>query len=157
MRIRKAYVVAGFMAASVVAAGVGIAIRAYKRRRRRVIPMDVRKHMVELMKLQGEDFLPQRAPGGGLGKSVFMRYIERLDDRRLMELFAIVEVGYFLKASGINPLHPTKEQVRQAGEKFHVELAGAPRDRAVLLGQLDTTDAHDALVAAFQTLEAKLA
>lgn len=149
---KKCYVVAAVAVAGAVAVGALAVRRELKRRRNRVISREVRKLMLELIELQGSDFVPQKAPGGGLGKSVFFRRIEKLDDRQLMAVFAIVEVGYFLKASGIDPLHPTKDQLKQAAQKFGIEFASAPKDRAALLGQLDTTDAHDALAAAFRVL-----
>lgn len=154
MVIKNKYVVVGaIMAGAAAAVGVRAIVRAVRRRKEQVIPSNVRKLMVELMKLQGEDYLPQKAPGGGLGKSIFFKRIEKLDDKQLMALFAVVEVGYFLKASGIDPLHPTKEQLKQSAAKYSAELRGAPTDRAALLGELDTTDAHDALAAAFNVLK----
>ena len=152
MAIKKRVIVVGAIACVSASAATIALVRAIRRRRRRILKPEVRKLMCELVKLQGEDFIPQTLPGGGLGKSIFFKRIERLDDKQLMALFAVVEVGYFLKASGIDPLHPTKEQVQQALNKFSVELSGAPKDRAALLGQLDTTDVHDALSAAFHVL-----
>lgn len=152
MAIRKRLIVAGAIACISASAGAIALARAIRRRRKRVLKPEIRKLMLELVKLQGDDFVPQRLPGGGLGKSIFFKRIERLDDKQLMVLFAIVEVGYFLKASGIDPLHPTQGQIEQAAHKFTVELAGAPKDRSALLGVLDTTDAHDALKASFTVL-----
>ena len=152
MVIKKSYVVAGVAVAAGVAVGVHAIVRAVRRYRNRVLPKDVRKLMIELMELEGEDFAPSKAPGGGLGKSLFIRKIEKCDDRQLMAIFAIVEVGYFLKASGIDPARISKEQLKQITQKFAVEQEGAPKDRASLLGVLDTTDAHDALKAAFMVL-----
>jgi hypothetical protein len=149
--VKKNYVVAGAVVVSATVATVAI-VRAVKRRRNRILPRGVRKLMIELMGLQGEDFLPQRLPGGGIGKSLFIKRIERVDDRKLMAIFALMEVGYFLKASGIDPTSLTKDDLRRVASKFRVELAGAPKDRAALIGELDTSDAYDALRAAYAVL-----
>jgi hypothetical protein len=90
MSIRKRYIVAGAIACVSASAGAIALARAIKRRRNRVLKPEIRKLMLELVRLQGEDFIPKRLPGGGLGKSVFFKRIERVDDRQLMALFAIV-------------------------------------------------------------------
>lgn len=149
--IKKSHVVAGVVVVTATVAGVAI-YRAVQRRRKRILPRDVRKLMLELMEMQGEDFLPQKLPGGGIGKSLFIKRIERVDDRKLMAIFALMEVGYFLKASGIDVRNLTKDDIKRAVQKFKVELKGAPTDRAALLGELDTSDAYDALKAAFAAL-----
>jgi hypothetical protein len=110
--VKKSYVVAGAVVVSATVAGVAI-VRAVKRRRNRILPRGVRKLMIELMDLQGEDFLPQRLPGGGIGKSLFIKRVERVDDRKLMAIFALMEVGYFLKASGIDATSLTKDDLKR--------------------------------------------
>ena len=152
--VKKNYVVAGAVVVSATVATVAI-VRAVKRRRNRILPRGVRKLMIELMGLQGEDFLPQRLPGGGIGKSLFIKRVERVDDRKLMAIFALMEVGYFLKASGIDATSLTKDDLGRVAHKFKVELAGAPKDRAALMGELDTSDAYDALKAAYAVLGRK--
>ena len=152
--VKKSYVVAGAVVVSTTVAAVAI-VRVVRRRRNRILPQGVRKLMIELMEMQGEDFLPQKLPGGGIGKSLFIKRIERVDDRKLMAIFALVEVGYFLKASGIDVRNLSKDDLRRVSQKFKVELRGAPRDRAALIGELDTSDAYDALRAAFAALEKK--
>jgi hypothetical protein len=57
-----------------------------------------------------------------------------------------------MKASGINPQAITEDQSNQVVSKFSSELAGAPTNRAALLGELDTTDSFDALKAAYKGL-----
>lgn len=150
--IKKSHVVAGVVAVVAAAVAAKAIERAVRRRRNRILPRDVRKLMLELVELQGEDFIPQKLPGGGIGKSVFMKRIERVDDKQLMAIFALVEVGYFLKASGLDVKSLTKDDLKRVAKKFKIELSGAPKDRAALLGDLDTTDAYDALKAAFAAL-----
>ena len=150
----------GFIVASVVTLGAA-AVGAYivkkkieKRRRksRRILPDDVREMMSELIKLEVEDYVPTKLASGGLGKSLFIRTIEKGTDKQLMALFAIVQVGYFMKASGINPQSVTGDQANQVAAKFASELAGAPTNRAALLGELDSTDSYDAIKAAYKGL-----
>ena len=149
--VKKNYVVAGAVVVTATVATVAI-VRAVKRRHKRILPRGVRKLMIELMSLQGEDFLPQKLPGGTIGKSLFIKRIEREDDRKLMVIFALMEVGYYLKASGIDPASLAKDDLKRVARKFKVELSGAPKDRAALIGELDTSDAYDALKAAYAVL-----
>ena len=149
--LKKGFIVAGVVTLGVAAVGAFIVKKKIEKRRkksRRIIPDDVREMMSELMKLEVEDYVPTKLASGGLGKSLFIRTIEKGTDKQLMALFAIVQVGYFMKASSINPNTVTEEQTKQVATKFMSELAAAPTDRAVLLGELDTTDSYDALKAA---------
>lgn len=155
IKIKKSYIVAGVVAAGAAVVGayfVKKKIEEKRRKKRQIIPDDVRTLMFDLMKLEVEDYAPKTLQSGGLGKSQFIRTIEKMSDRQLMALFSIVQVGYFLKASGIDPFHASQEQIKQAARKFDSELASAPTNRAVLLGELDTTDVFDALKAAYSVL-----
>ncbi|MBR3157692.1 MAG: hypothetical protein IKF14_01190 [Atopobiaceae bacterium] len=149
MRIRTRYVAIGAAAVGIaVGVGVSAVVRAVRRRRKRVLNRAMRRVMTDILQMRGEDFVP----GGEVGKSVFRNRIDQLDDKQLAALFALVEVGYFIKASGIDPLHPSKEQVKDAIEKFALEERRAPETRDGLLAELDTSDAFAALTAAFRVL-----
>jgi uncharacterized protein YneF (UPF0154 family) len=153
--LKKGFIVAGVVTLGAAAIGAYFVKKKIKKRRkksRHIIPDDVREMMSELMKLEVEDYVPTKLASGGLGKSLFIRTIEKGTDKQLMALFAIVQVGYFMKASGINPQAITEDQSNQVVSKFSSELAGAPTNRAALLGELDTTDSFDALKAAYKGL-----
>ncbi len=149
MRIRTRYVAIG-AATFGLAVGIGVSavLRAVRKRRRQVLNRKMRRVMADILQMRGEDFVS----GGELGKSVFRHRIDQLDDKQLAALFALVEVGYFIKASGIDPLHPSKEQVKDAIEKFALEKCRAPQTRDGLLAELDTSDSFAALTEAFGVL-----
>ena len=149
MRIRTRYLLVGAAAAGVaVSLGTMAIVRAVVEHRKRVLNRKMRRIMTEVLALRGEDFIP----GGDLGMSVFRNRIERLNDKQLAALFAIVQVGYFIKASGIDPFRPTKEQIKSAVEKYLFEERFAPDTRGELLGELDTSDSYAALSSAFKVL-----
>jgi uncharacterized protein YneF (UPF0154 family) len=153
--LNKGFIVAGVVTLGAAAIGayyVKKKIEERRKKNRRIIPDDVRDMMGELMKLEVKDYVPTKLASGGLGKSLFIRTIEKGTDKQLMALFAIVQVGYFMKASSINPSSITDDQSRQVASKFSSELAAAPSDRATLLGELDSTDTFDALKAAYKGL-----
>lgn len=149
MRIRMRYVAVGAAAAGVVATiSVHAIIRAIRKHHKRVLNRKMRRIMTDVLAMRGEDFIP----GGELGMSLFRSRIDRLDDKQLAALFALVQVGFFVKASGIDPLHPTKEQIKSAVEKYLFEERFAPDSRNKLLGELDTSDSYAALSTAFHIL-----
>lgn len=149
MKIRTRVVVAGVVVAGIaIGAGVSAVVKAVRNRKRRIISRRTRKIMADVLKMRGEDFVP----GGELGMSVFRKRIDKLDDKQLAVMFALVEVGYFIKASGINPLHPSKAQIKAAADKYLLEEMQAPKTREGLLNALDTSDSYDALNAAFKVL-----
>ena len=153
--LKKGFIVAGVVTLGAAAVGAYIVKKKIEKRRkksRRILPDDVREMMSELIKLEVEDYVPTKLASGGLGKSLFIRTIEKGTDKQLMALFAIVQVGYFMKASGINPQSVTEDQANQVASKFASELAGAPTNRAALLGELDSTDSYDAIKAAYKGL-----
>ncbi len=148
MRIKRSYlVIGGIVTGVVLTVGVSVAVvRAVRKHTKRILKRKTRRAMADILQMRGEDFVP----GGELGKSLYRSHIEKLDDRQLTALFALVEVGYFIKASGINPLHPSKEQIKAAAEKYLFEERRAPATRDGLLNELDTSDAYDALNSAYK-------
>lgn len=147
MKLKTKAIIVGAAGIATVA-GVAFVVRAVKRRARKVLDRKLRKSLMEIVKMRGEDFVP----GGNLGQSLFRRYIDKLDNKHLVALCALVQVGYFIKVSEIDPRHPSKEQIAQAVNKFMVEERLAPLGREDLLTALDTSDARDALVNAFGVL-----
>lgn len=146
MRLKTKVIIATAVGAA--ALGAAVTVTLVKRRARRVLNRKLRRTLSDIVKMRGEDFIP----GGKLGKSLFRRYIDNLDNKQLVALCALVQVGYFVKVSGIDPMHATKEQVKQAVAKYMVEERLAPLGREELLLALDTSDAHDALTRAFGVL-----
>lgn len=147
MKLKTKVMIAG-TTGLVIASGVIIAVRIVKRRVRRVINRKLRRALEEIAKMGNEDFMP----GGMLGQSLFRRYIEKLDNRQLITLCALVQVGHHLKMEGVDPLHPSKSQIQKAVEKFHIEERLAPLTRTDLLDALDSIDVREALVCAFNVL-----
>lgn len=145
MRLRTKIVVIGATTAAVVA-GVAVA-RVVRRRRKRVLDRKMRKVMADLIELRGEDFV-----AGEVGKSLFRTHIDKLSTPQLAVLCALVEVGYFIKVSGIDPLHPDRNQITQAVRKYLSEYDAVPVVRDELLSQLDSSDSRDALISAFRVL-----
>ena len=148
-QLRTRVVIIGAAAAGIaIGVGASAVVRAVRNRKRHVINRRTRRVMADVLQMRGEDFVP----GGELGMSVFRRRIDKLDDKQLAAMFALVEVGYFIKASGIDPLHPSKAQAKAAVDKYLLEELQAPKTREGLLAELDTSDAFDALTAAFKVL-----
>ena len=145
---KKGVIVGGVVTGVAVAVAVTVLVRFLKKRAKSVIKRKTRRMMIDVLKMRGEDFIP----GGKLGMSVFRNRIDKLEYDQLVALYAIVEVGYFIKASIINPQHPSKAQVEEAAKKYLAKERTAPSTRAALLEKLDTSDAHDAIAAAFNVL-----
>ena len=149
MRTTTKYAIVGGVVAGVaVTAGAVALVRIIRKRTKRLIKRKTRRVMTDVLQMRGEDFVP----GGKVGKSVFRTHIDKLDDKQLVALFALVEVGYFIRASGINPLNPSKAQIKDAAQKYLLEERQAPQTREGLLSRLDTSDAFDALTAAYKVL-----
>ena len=147
----KYILVGSVVAGAAIGAGAAAVVRYVRGRAKRVLKRKTRRVMTDVLKMRAEDFMP----GGVLGRSVFRSRIEKLDYEQLVALFALVEVGYFIKVSGIDPLHPNKKQIKAAAEKYLLEERLAPATRERLLDELDTSDAYDALNAAFKVLMAQ--
>lgn len=148
MRIRTKVVVIG-VAGVVVVAGVAVAVRQVVRRSKRAIKGKVRRVLEDVMTMSPEDF----SSPDGLGQSLFMHRVEQLDTKHLVALNALMQVGHFIKVSGINPMHTSKEEVSRALNKYIVEQSLAPLVREELVESLDTSDAYDALHAAYHVLK----
>lgn len=152
MRLKTKCIIAGSVTVGVLAAAGTVAlVRFVRRQAKRVLKRKTRRVMSDILKMRGEDFVP----GGELGMSLFRQRIDKLEYDQLVALFALVQVGYFIKASGINPMHPSKSQVEEAAKKYIMKEHSAPNTRAGLLEELDTSDAYDALSAAFSVLMAQ--
>lgn len=148
MKLKTKVLVAG-AAGLVVVAGVVVVVKAVRRRTKRVLNSKIRRVLADVVQMDAEDF----ASADGVAQSLFMRRIEKLDTKQLMLLSALVQVGYFIKVSNIDPLHASKEEVEQAVNKFLIEERLTPLTRGDLLQSLDSTDSHAALKAAFGVLE----
>ena len=144
----KAIIVGAVGIGVVVVAGTAAAIRAIKRRSRSVLDRKIRTALADIVRMHSKDFVS----ADGEEKSLFMHYIDKLDNKQLVALCALVQVGYFIKVSGIDPLHASKEEVEKAARKFLVEERLAPITRTELLSSLDSTDTHDALSTAYGVL-----
>lgn len=147
MKLKTKVILVGAAGVAVIA-GTGFIIKAIKRRTKRVLDRKMRKALRDIVQMHADDF----ASGEGLGKSLFMHYVDKLETPQLIKLCALVQVGYFIKVSQINPLNASKDEVKRAIDKFLVEERLTPTDREGLLEALDTSDAQDALVAAFYVL-----
>ena len=148
MSLKKSIIVGGAVGVAVVVAGTVVIVKAVKHRVRRVLDRKMHAIMADVLTMKVEDFIPL-SDGSA---SVFRRYIDGLDNKRLAALCALVQVGYHIKVSGISPVRPSRQQVLRAVEKFFLEERLAPKTRVELLDKLDTSDAYDALVAAFGVL-----
>jgi hypothetical protein len=148
MKLKTTIILTGV---AVVSVGVGGAVATIyaKRRAKRILEREVLKALEKVVRMRAEDYMPS----GALGQSVFRRFLDGLSDRQLIAFCALMEVGHFAKVSGINTFHPTKEQIAAAAGKYMLEKHLAPRGRADLLSKLDTSDAFDALGAAYRMLK----
>lgn len=150
MKLKTKVIIAGSVFVGVACvAGVVTVVRRVRSRAKRVLNKGMRSLTMDILRMRAEDFVP----GGEEGASAFRQLIERLDDRQLVSLAALVQVGYFIKVSGIDPLHPSKDEVVRAVRKFFVEERAALASRNELLQALDSTDVPDALSAAFNVLD----
>ena len=147
MRLKTKLIVAGVVVAG-VSAGVAVMTYMVKRRAKRILEQEVRTALNKAVSMKVEDYIP----GGAMGKSLFRRYLESLSNGQLVALCALMQVGHFVKVSGINSFHPTKEQIAKAAGKYLLERHLAPKVRDEMLNALDTTDAFDALRAASRVL-----
>lgn len=144
MKLKTKVILVGAAGVAVIA-GARYIVKVVKRHTKRVLDRKMRNALRDIVQMHANDFVSDE----GLGRSLFMRYVDKLDTSQLIKLCALVQVGYFIKVSQINPLSASKEEVRRAVDKFLVEERLAPTDREGLLEALDTSDAQDALVAAF--------
>ena len=144
MKLKTKVILVGAAGVAVIA-GTRYIVKVIKRRTKRVLDRKMRNALRDIVQMHANDFVSDQE----LGRSLFMRYVDKLDTPQLIKLCALVQVGYFIKVSQINPLSASKEEVRRAVDKFLVEERLAPTDREGLLEALDTSDAQDALVAAF--------
>ena len=147
MRLKTKLIIAGVAAAGIGAGTVAV-VCAVKRRAKRILNHDVRTALNKSVRMKVEDYIP----GGAVGKSLFRRYLESLSNGQLIALCALMQVGHFVKVSGINSFHPTKAQIARAAGKYMLERHLAPTARGEMLNALDTTDAFDALRAAYRVL-----
>lgn len=82
--------------------------------------------------MRGQDFIVD----GSLGSSLFERRLKRLDDKQLIMLFALVQLGQLARRKGIDPLHPSAEQVISALETLAEARRKAPFTRGEVMEEL---------------------
>lgn len=149
MKLKTKVLIAGTVGAiAIVSVGTVCAIKAIKRRAKRVIDRKLRKHLEEIIHMRAEDFIP----GGDKGKSAFIVFAEKLDNKHLAALCALVQVGYFIKMSKINPARATIADIKQAANKYRIEERLAPSTRESMLDALNSSDIQDALILAYDVL-----
>ena len=148
MKLKTKAIIIGTAGALVVTGAIAIA-QAVKRHAKRVLNRKIRKVLDEIVVMRAEDFIP----GGDKNKSLFIEFASHLDNTQLAILCTLVQVGYFIKVSNIDPLHPSKADIQQAISKFRIEERLVPSTRPGLLSALDSTDTREALITAFRVLK----
>lgn len=134
-----------------VAVVVHVAKKRKKRRRSRVLPKGVRKTMTQIVQSRGEDLVTM----SDRSEALLMNRIDKLDDKRLLALVALVQVGHFVKKTGIDPLHPNSEDIKRAAKEYVAAELAAPKSRFDLVGKLkeaDPAEVRDALGAGYGVL-----
>ena len=149
MKLKTKAIIVGAVGIGVaVVIGATAAIKAIKKHSKRVLDRKVKTTLADIVRMHSNDFIAAE----GESESLFMHYIDKLDNKQLIALCALVQVGYFIKVSGIDPLHASKEDIEKAARKFLIEERLAPITRNELLSSLNSTDTHDALSAAYGVL-----
>jgi len=108
------------------------AVRKRRRKKRHLIPKRMRNAMSEALKLKVDDVVTE----GGVTERFLDRRVDKLSDSQLLALYSLAKVGSFSKKTGIDPLHPTKDQVKQAAEQYLSTASSAPKTREALLALL---------------------
>lgn len=131
---------------------VGI-VRARRRRRRRraqgFLPRRVREAIREMLSMTAADFLP-----GGVGMSLYQRRLNKMSDRSLLVLYAVVKAGSFLRKRGADPAAITEADSEGALATYNGALASG-LGRTELLGKLGSLG-YDALRAVLKAALAAL-
>ena len=96
-----------------------------------VVPAQTREQVEELLRLRGEDFVPE-----GIGTSLYQRRLGKMSDKELLALFALTQVGAYAREHGVDPLHPSDEAKAEAARLFKGVAAGDEQTRSELLGHL---------------------
>lgn len=149
MKLKTKVLIAGTVGAvAVVGVGTVAVVKAVKRRARRVLNRKLRRHLEDIIHMRAEDFIP----GGTAGKSMFILFAEKLDNKQLAALCALVQVGYFIKVSKIDPTRATIADIKQTANKYRIEERLAPSTREGMLEALNSSDIRDALIAAYSVL-----
>ncbi|MDO4538366.1 MAG: hypothetical protein Q4B54_09420 [Coriobacteriales bacterium] len=107
-------------------------IRKWRQRKKTVLANNVRAAMTDLLKLRSEDFLAR----DGVGQSLFMQHVNSLDDKKLIALFALVQVGHFVRTEHIDVLHPNAAQIAEAARHYLQYELNAPTGREEIVHRL---------------------
>lgn len=131
MRLRTKLIVAAVPLAAVTVVGTIVAIKRHRRRKRgRRIPDFAREAIEDMLKVRSEDFISSE-----LGNSLFQKKLEKLTDRQLIVLLALVELGVVVRRRGIDPNRPTAVELDATRHEFERLLNMSP-DRKSLLARL---------------------
>jgi len=133
MRIKtKMALVAAPMAVAVVA-GTVVAVRVHlrKKRVRQFLPNDLRASIEGLLRLKGDDFVPD-----GLGTSLYHRKLAQMSDRQLLGVYALVKAGEVLRREGVIERKPTRAELKAAADEFQVTISNE-RSREELMRNLE--------------------
>ena len=128
-----------------------ILVRRHRRHKRgRFMPEDVRGAMEDMLKVQASEFTI-----GELGQSLFQRKLEKMTDKQLITLFALVEVGRLVRSRGIDVRRPSAVEIDAAKREFDrsSKLDISRESLISRLGELNHTSFINALRSAFAILQ----
>lgn len=135
--------------AGTTAAVVVVHRRRKRRRARGFLPKRARNALRELLGLAAADFVPD-----GLGKTLYQRKLDRMNDRQLLILFAVVKAGSILRARGVTSQELSPSVRSEALDAYRSAMeTGAERE--AMLSKLGSFG-YDALRAVLQLALAAL-
>ncbi|MBO7675214.1 MAG: hypothetical protein J6S63_09420 [Atopobiaceae bacterium] len=130
-RTKVALAAAPVAAAVVVGTVVAVRVRMRKKRMRQFLPEGLREAMEELLRLKGDDFVPD-----GLGTSLYHRKLARMSDRQLLGAYALVKAGEVLRRKGVIERKPTRAELKAAADEFQATIS-KERSREELIRSLE--------------------
>ena len=142
MKLRTKVVAIAVTSAAVAAVGAFVVVHTLRKRTKERValarkpsshpsPREAREQVRELLRLRGEDFIPD-----GLGTSLYQRRLNTMNDRQLLILLALTQVGVYIREQGVDPLHPSEEAKAEAKELFRGVVKGDDEARSELLAKL---------------------
>lgn len=144
MRLKTKLIIAGVSVAAAAITGAVVVVRKKrqskknqkkkhqkKKQKSSLLTEEVRVSVEELLRLKGEDFVPD-----GLGTSLYQRKLGTLTDRQLMGVYALVKTGEVLRQRGVDLRSMSKADVDEVVSGLRMALDNK-EDRHELILRLE--------------------